>query len=110
MIRPVEGSGWTARTQGTDIVIVLSKDWIARETGVEVGVAERLLANRNVGTVSFDAAHLGRWDSALIVFLWALREKAATCGATFDQSGLPQPARRLLALPSSKSRRRRCCL
>lgn len=98
MIRPVEGSGWTARTQGTDIVIVLSKDWIARETGVEVGVAERLLANRNVGTVSFDAAHLGRWDSALIVFLWALREKAATCGATFDQSGLPQPARRLLAL------------
>jgi phospholipid/cholesterol/gamma-HCH transport system permease protein len=98
MVAPVEGPGWRARTQGADIVIVLSKDWIARETGVEAGVAERLLANRSAGTVSFDAANLGRWDSALIVFLWALRAKSAKCGVTFDQSGLPQSARRLLAL------------
>jgi hypothetical protein len=34
--------------------------------------------------MSFDATQLGRWDSALIVFLWALRAKAAKCGVTFD--------------------------
>jgi phospholipid/cholesterol/gamma-HCH transport system permease protein len=100
--RPVEGAGWTAHAQGTDLVVVLSKDWIARETGVEGAAAENLLGKRNGGKVSFDAAHLGRWDSALIVFLWALRAKSAKCGVTFDQSGLPQPARRLLALAADE--------
>jgi phospholipid/cholesterol/gamma-HCH transport system permease protein len=94
----LKGSGWSARDQGSDLVVVLTGDWIARQTGIEATAAERLLANKSAGTMSFDATQLGRWDSALIVFLWALRAKAAKCGVAFDQSGLPQPARRLLAL------------
>jgi phospholipid/cholesterol/gamma-HCH transport system permease protein len=94
----LKGSGWSARDQGSDLVVVLTGDWIARQTGIEATAAERLLAKKSAGTMSFDATQLGRWDSALIVFLWALRAKAAKCGVAFDQSGLPQPARRLLAL------------
>jgi phospholipid/cholesterol/gamma-HCH transport system permease protein len=94
----LKGSGWSARDQGSDLVVVLTGDWIARQTGIEATAPERLLAKKSAGTMSFDATQLGRWDSALIVFLWALRAKAAKCGVAFDQSGLPQPARRLLAL------------
>jgi phospholipid/cholesterol/gamma-HCH transport system permease protein len=64
---------------------------------VEAGAAARLLSDRSSGGVSFDATRLGRWDSALIVFLWTLRAEAARRNLTFDQSGLPQPAQRLLA-------------
>jgi phospholipid/cholesterol/gamma-HCH transport system permease protein len=92
------GSGWAARVQGPEILVALSGDWIARQTGVESDAAERLLTARHAGTLLFDTTQLGRWDSALIVFLWALRAQAAKCGVAFDQSGLPQPARRLLAL------------
>ena len=49
------------------------------------------------GAVRF-TTELGYWDSALIVFLRALRARAAKCGIMFNQSGLPQPARQLLAL------------
>jgi phospholipid/cholesterol/gamma-HCH transport system permease protein len=96
----LEGSGWTARDRGGDLVIVLTGDWIARQTGIDGTAVERLLTNGSLGTVSFDATQLGRWDSALIVFLWALRTEAAKLGVAFDQSGLPPSARRLLALAS----------
>jgi phospholipid/cholesterol/gamma-HCH transport system permease protein len=48
--------------------------------------------------VSFDAARLGHWDSSLLVFLSALRQRAAARDMGFDPSGLPDPARRLLDL------------
>jgi phospholipid/cholesterol/gamma-HCH transport system permease protein len=79
-------------------VVVLSGDWIVRQTGIEASAAERLLTTRSASTLSFEAAQLGRWDSALIVFLWALRAQAAKCGVAFDQAGLPPSARQLLAL------------
>jgi phospholipid/cholesterol/gamma-HCH transport system permease protein len=94
------GFGWTARERGPDRVVVLTGDWIARETGTEATAAEPLLTSRSLRTISFDATQLGHWDSALIVFLWDLRARAAGLRVAFDQSGLPQPAQRLLALAS----------
>ncbi len=46
----------------------------------------------------FDASRLGRWDSSLLAFLWALRGLAAQRQINFDDAGLPVAARRLLAL------------
>ena len=92
------GAGWATRIQGNEVVVVLSGEWIARQTGVDVGAAERLLTVTGVGTLSFDTRQLSHWDSALIVFLWVLRARAARCGMAFNQSGLPRPARQLLAL------------
>jgi len=90
--------GWTARDQGSELVIVLTGDWIARHTRAQSIEAEQLPQNKSLRTLSFDATQLGQWDSALIVFLWKVQAEAAKLGAGLDQSGLPPPARRLLAL------------
>ena len=36
-------AGWTARPQGSDLVIVLTGDWIVRQTGVVATMAEQIL-------------------------------------------------------------------
>jgi phospholipid/cholesterol/gamma-HCH transport system permease protein len=96
----LKGTGWAAREQGAGLVVVLTGDWIARQTGTEVTEARCLLVYSSPHAVSFDATKLGRWDSALIAFLWALQIQATKLGVTFDQSGLPRSARRLLKLAS----------
>jgi phospholipid/cholesterol/gamma-HCH transport system permease protein len=74
-------------------------DWIARDNR-SVGIG----AEHDLGTASwpklltFDATELGRWDSALIAFLWELRILAARRSIALDDSALPVAARRLLAL------------
>ena len=97
---PLSQTGWTVRVQGTDLVIVLAGDWIVRQTGVAASVAKYLLQNQTPRTLMFDATSLGHWDSALIVFLWDLQTEAARFEIEFDLSGLPEPARQLLALAS----------
>src|ERR1700744_6459152 len=57
---------WSARRQGSDLVIVLTGDWIARETGVVATATEQILASKRPRALIFDAKRLGRWDSALI--------------------------------------------
>src|SRR5579862_9740271 len=91
-------AGWTSRDEGSELVIVLTGDWIARRTRAQSITAERLSESKSLRSLSFDATRLGHWDSALIVFLWKVRAEAAKLAMTFDQSGLPPPARRLLAL------------
>jgi phospholipid/cholesterol/gamma-HCH transport system permease protein len=82
-------------------MVTLTGDWIALQTGTEVTAAQHLLKGDGLRVLSFDATHLGQWDSALIVFLWELRAQTAKAGVEFDPSGLPQSARRLLALGCS---------
>lgn len=93
----LEGRGWVATLDGTDAVIALSGDWIACTGCVEAGAAPRILGIGAHG-LTFDAGTLGRWDSALIAFLSTLRDGAGKGGVSFDEAGLPPPARKLLAL------------
>ncbi len=94
---PSEGRGWVAETDGTDAVVTLSGDWIARADGVEAGTAQRILET-GARALTFNGGNLGRWDSALIAFLSTLRDAARQRGVAFDEAGLPAPASRLLAL------------
>jgi phospholipid/cholesterol/gamma-HCH transport system permease protein len=60
--------------------------------------------------VVFDTRALGGWDSGLITFLLATTSRCAELGVEVDQRGLPDGARRLLALatavpPPASSRR-----
>jgi phospholipid/cholesterol/gamma-HCH transport system permease protein len=48
--------------------------------------------------VAFEAAALGEWDSALLIFLERVAEVARERGVTVDRSGLPSGVQRLLAL------------
>jgi phospholipid/cholesterol/gamma-HCH transport system permease protein len=91
---------WSAHPRGSDLVIVLTGDWIARQTGVVPCATEQILASQRPRAILFDAKRLGRWDSALIVFLWELQAQAAKFEIEFNQAGLPEPARKLIALAS----------
>jgi phospholipid/cholesterol/gamma-HCH transport system permease protein len=79
--------------------VVLKGDWVARLQGTAPDAAGRILES-GTRSITFDAEALGHWDSALIAFLSDLRRGTEAQGADFDDSGLPAPARRLLALVS----------
>ena len=82
---------------GTKVVIALSGEWRARETGVDIDAPRRILETRP-RILAFNAETLGHWDSALIAFLSDLQDAAQRAGIAFDDAGLPASARRLLAL------------
>jgi phospholipid/cholesterol/gamma-HCH transport system permease protein len=102
LIGAPEGRGWNARVGGTTMVIALSGDWTARAHGVETDAPRRIL-KAGARSLAFDADGLDRWDSALIAFLSTLRDAAKESGVTFDESGLPMPARRLLGLTGGRA-------
>jgi phospholipid/cholesterol/gamma-HCH transport system permease protein len=89
---------WTARDQGSEIVVVLTGDWIARQSGIAAIAGEWFQTSKSPRTMSFDTTQLGRWDSAMIAFLWTLRIEAIKFDISFHESGLPLSAQRLLAL------------
>lgn len=103
-VRPAAPPGWRLERQGrADAALSLTGDWIARETGVrDPAIAHRVLAEAaGAARLRFDTGALGRWDSALIAFLQALRRAGAELGGgriQLDEAGLPEAARRLLAL------------
>jgi phospholipid/cholesterol/gamma-HCH transport system permease protein len=98
----LEVGGWKIIDRGDNSVIALSGNWVARVMGADGGVAQRVLVKKP-RTIKFESQTLGHWDSALIAFLSDLRNAAAINGVTFDQSGLPPDARRLLTLVSPEA-------
>jgi len=90
--------------RGSDAVLHLAGDWIARDTGVrDARTAKQLVVDANgAARLRIDTGKLGRWDSALVVFLQDIREAATGGGAgraiAIDEQTIPQAARRLLML------------
>lgn len=97
MISVQEHDRWECAAGAPTALVVLKGDWVARLHGAVKDPGGRILGPATRG-VAFDARGLGHWDSALIAFLSDLRAAASDRGATFDDAGLPAPARRLLAL------------
>jgi phospholipid/cholesterol/gamma-HCH transport system permease protein len=89
-------NGWLARNDGTNMVLSLRGDWTIRKDAGHV--ADLPLDRTQVRALRFDSSDLGRWDSALLVFLSTLRETARRRGIVFDQTGLPPAACRLLSM------------
>ena len=85
--------GWSVHESCGASCIALTGDW---SVSAKHDMAE--LPPATGQALSFDTSGLGSWDSSLLVFLAALRQRAAAGRVAFDQSGLPEPARRLLAL------------
>src|SRR5688500_13942825 len=103
-LRPPE---WRLERHGMAAQLHLTGDWIARETGIRSAAEVCRVLNEAAGTMlRVDASNLGLWDSALIAFLRMLRyPDLADAGRTgpvqIDESGLPEPTRRLLALAAA---------
>jgi phospholipid/cholesterol/gamma-HCH transport system permease protein len=94
---------------GSSFELALKGDWIARDTGVrsEAAVKEVLeRAGNGPSRLRITSRELGQWDSALVLFVSELEDAACGTGAaqlTLDLTGLPEPARRLLALAGAGS-------
>lgn len=104
-VHPESPPGWSLVRCGAEAELRLTGDWIVRETGLRDAVAVLQVMTQAEGTarLRFDVRGLGRWDSALVAFVWALRsasraELGASAPVVLDETGLPEPARRLLAL------------
>lgn len=96
-------AAWRLERRGPEAELRLSGDWIARETGLRDAAAVRQVLAEADGAarLRFDASGLGRWDSAFVAFLRALRDAVAAPGTPrleLDEAGLPDAARRLLTL------------
>ncbi|HKM52968.1 MAG TPA: hypothetical protein VJY33_06115, partial [Isosphaeraceae bacterium] len=97
--------GWRLERHGSATELRLTGDWVARETGVRSPVeARHILDEAGEGALRVDAGSLGRWDSALIAFLQMLHAAAVAKPSQvlqIDEAGVPDAARRLLALASA---------
>ncbi|HYZ64820.1 MAG TPA: ABC transporter permease [Acetobacteraceae bacterium] len=103
---PARPPEWQLTRRGAELEVLISGDWVARETGIRssedatkvvhaMGEASRLLLS---------GRGLGRWDSALVVFVAGLRTAAGAAGRSIevDVHLLPEAAQRLLALASAQ--------
>ena len=106
-LRPTS-PGWVLERGPEGSELRLSGDWVVNETGLrdDATVRRVLAAAAGAGWLRFDASNLGRWDSALVVFVEELRDAAARREPQIglDLSGLPEAAQRLLAAARPKSR------
>jgi len=90
---------WTLGRRGSERELQLAGDWIAHLTGLrQAREAHSIVDQAGGGSLRIDCRDLGRWDSALLVFLRMLQDRAGAKGVRIDDEGVPQAARQLLAL------------
>ncbi len=83
-------------------MLVLDGDWRGRDALVPtVQAAAIVAAIGGTRSIRIDAASLGPWDSLLIATLWQLRKHLLADNRVLDETGLPSPMRRLLALAAN---------
>lgn len=88
-----------ARAVDGSLVLRLSGSW-RLEDGVPPPAAVEQALGQSPGArgISYDAAHLGAWDSAVLTFLRRVERISRERGLVEDRSGLPQGIQELLGL------------
>jgi phospholipid/cholesterol/gamma-HCH transport system permease protein len=80
------------------LVVRLAGAWRVADGVPPVEPLGAALADGKAKRLAFDAEALGPWDMALVSYCLAAVRTARAAGAETDDSGLPEGARRLLAL------------
>lgn len=81
--------------------IVLGGNWTTGVTFPPKPEIYQALSETKAKRIRFDTDEMDTWDSSLIVFLSAVVDDCDAKGIPVDVSGIPQGARRLLALATS---------
>jgi phospholipid/cholesterol/gamma-HCH transport system permease protein len=82
--------------------VILSGPWKLEESLPSADVVQQRVAGTpGVRNVVFDTRQLGDWDSGLLTFLINVHEFCTQQKIAIDDSGLPQGARKLLALAAA---------
>jgi phospholipid/cholesterol/gamma-HCH transport system permease protein len=94
---PVPASVDVSNTEQNQVVLRLAGDW---KLGNSLPALEPVLAalNDHRGVLAFDTGALGDWDTGLITALLTVHKFAQANGIDTDEAGLPDGARRLIAL------------
>lgn len=88
----------TCSTSPGRLTVHLSGDWLLSAHPPDAGAVVSRLTAAPPERIDFDAAGLGQWDTALPAMLVTLRRESEAAGVAIDDAGLPEGARRLLAL------------
>lgn len=92
----------TVREPGDTLLVGLRGPWKGDGAVPSAdSLTHQLGASPPVKRVVFDARELESWDSGLLTLVLRLSAEAAAAGATVDTAGLPDGARRLLALAAA---------
>lgn len=92
-------AGIEAIETDANVEVRLSGDWLLTGDLPSSDRVHAALANAAPGArIGFDAAELAEWDTALLTLLVDLRRRAEERQLSFDPSGLPDGAERLLHL------------
>lgn len=93
---------WRLSRHGPESELQLVGDWVARRTGLRHTMEARsIIDEAGSGALRIDCKELGRWDSALVVFLRMVRDRARANGVHIEDQDVPQAARQLLALAAA---------
>jgi phospholipid/cholesterol/gamma-HCH transport system permease protein len=99
---PVEGQRGavlSARRVDNALCLTLAGDWLVNAALPSIQDVSRGLAQTpKPAAVRFEATELGRWDSGLVTRLIDIYRGAQAHAIPFDDTGLPDGARRLIAL------------
>jgi len=80
-------------------MVSLGGDWLlGHDLPGADPVLDRFRQTPKPGSVSFESAALGDWDTGLITALMAIHKSAEASGVVVDDAGLPDGARKLIAL------------
>jgi len=91
-----------ARSADGELVLTLAGSWrLADGIPARDEVDQLLAASPAPARLRYDARAVRDWDSGLLVFLSGVDEAAAARNVEVDASGLPDGAKRLLALASA---------
>jgi phospholipid/cholesterol/gamma-HCH transport system permease protein len=87
------------RMPGEVLILSLSGDWVVRQAPQSVQDVEQEISRGGPpGTLRFDTAKLGHWDSALVAFVMNCLELCERLHIEFVGDALPPGVRRLIQL------------
>jgi phospholipid/cholesterol/gamma-HCH transport system permease protein len=89
-------------TEEGSLAVALAGSWkLGQELPSADEVQHAIEGMPGIGSIAFDTRQLTDWDSGLLIFLKQLSEFSAQKKITIEESGLPQGARKLLALAAA---------